>query len=209
MRLSIRHFVVVSVLAHTAILAMWVSMQSHLFQIPATASSAPTLSVALVTQKNTARQHHTATKQHKATTTNVKTVQPQQKQIARTKTAVASQVTEASSIPNNAAYQAELHRDQLRARVLSKIRNNLQQYFVYPQLAQRQGWQGRVLLRFSVEADGMIHNIHVAAGSGYAVLDTSAVNALAQVHHLYEAGEWLQGQRLDLQMPIIFRLQGG
>ena len=111
--------------------------------------------------------------------------------------------------PVISAYQAELRRNQVRDRVLSKIRDNLQQYFVYPLLAQRQGWQGRVLLSFSVEADGLIRNIHVAGGSGYAILDTSAVHALAQVHYLYEASGWLQGQRLDLQMPVVFRLQGG
>lgn len=107
------------------------------------------------------------------------------------------------------AYQAEFRRNEVRNRVLSRLRTDLHQYFVYPMLAQRQGWQGRVLLGFSVEANGAIRNIHVAAGSGYPILDTSAMNALARVRHLYEASEWLQGNRLEMQMPVEFRLQGG
>lgn len=105
--------------------------------------------------------------------------------------------------------QAALLRGEIRARVLSRIRTDLQQYFVYPLLAQRRGWQGRVLLGFSVAADGMIRNIHVASGSGYPLLDSSAVTALARVHHLYATRGWLQGKPLELQLPVIFQLQGG
>ena len=107
------------------------------------------------------------------------------------------------------AYQAELRRSEIRNRVLSRIRTDLQKYFVYPLLAQRQGWQGRVLLGFSVAANGMIRNIHVASGSGYPILDTSAVTALSHIHHLYESRGWLQGKSLELQLPVVFQLQGG
>lgn len=138
-----------------------------------------------------------------------KTEPIQHHQVSNQETADITPTASAPDIHPATPHLAEFHRSEIRDRVLSRIRNNLQQYFVYPLLAQRQGWQGRVMLGFSVEADGMIRNIHIAAGSGYPILDISAVDALSRVHHLYEASDWLQGKRLDLQMPVIFRLQGG
>jgi TonB family protein len=208
MRLSIRHFVVVSGLAHAAILAMWVSIQSHTIQLPSAPSNAPVINIALQTETISSVPSHTSAKQHKVHKQKRKASRPQQPSKADSISS-AQENAAPTPTPSASAYQAQLHRDQVRDRVLSKIRDNLQQYFVYPLLAQRQGWQGRVLLRFSVEANGSIQNIHVATGSGYTILDASAVNALTQVHHLYEASNWLQGKRLDLQMPVIFRLQGG
>lgn len=93
--------------------------------------------------------------------------------------------------------------------MLSRIRTDLQQYFVYPLLAQRRGWQGRVVLAFSVEANGTIRNIRVASGSGYPILDTSAVTALSRVHQLYRGENSMSGASMHLQLPVIFELQGG
>lgn len=106
-------------------------------------------------------------------------------------------------------HQAQLQHNEIRARVLSRIRTDLQQYFVYPLLAQRRGWQGKVLLAFSVEANGVIRNVHIAAGSGYPILDSSAVDALSRVRHLYPTADGLPGKALNLQLPVVFQLQGG
>ena len=209
MRLNLKHFIVTSVLVHAAFLGVWTSTQSHSLLIPSSAASAPVFNVALTadttpvmpTQASTSAHSHTATP-HKPRPTQH---QVKLKQAARKPT----QMTPSSVTPAANLRQAELRRNEVRDKVLSRIRNNLQQYFIYPTLAQRQGWQGRVLLGFSVEADGVIRNIHVAAGSGYPILDTSAVAALSRVPHLYEASDWLQGSRLEMQLPVIFRLQGG
>ncbi len=206
MRLGIQHFIATSVLTHTAIFAVWVSTQSHILQIPSAPSSAPGFEVVLLQANKSTHHIRHQTRSHKQIQTKIKPPQ----QLASTQTIESAPV----AIPHaqNAATPspaAELQRNELRDRVLSKIRTHLEQYFVYPLLAQREGWQGRVLLGFSVEADGKIRNIHIAAGSGYPILDTSAVSALSRVQNLYEATSWLQGRRLELQMPVIFRLQGG
>ena len=50
----------------------------------------------------------------------------------------------------------------------------------YPVLAIQRGWQGTVLLRVVVGADGTIKSVKVARSSGYSILDGRAVNAVRQ-----------------------------
>ncbi len=45
----------------------------------------------------------------------------------------------------------------------------------YPQEAMRNGWQGRSVLRFKVDADGSVTPPTVAQSSGHAVLDEAAL----------------------------------
>lgn len=98
---------------------------------------------------------------------------------------------------------------ETRARVLSRVREDLDRHFVYPVLARRQGWQGQVLLGFSVAANGMIENVHVQRGSGYRVLDESAQTALSRIRQLHQIDSWLHGQSMQLQLSVVYRLQGG
>lgn len=212
MRLNIHHFVVISVLAHAALFAVWVSAQSRQLIIPAADSSAPVMHVAFQAEDKPARpaparhmpHHRVRPETHKTS---------KQAPVARAKSILTSHPDIIRTTPPAAkaqpSYQAQLRRSEIRDRVLSRIRTDLQHYFVYPLLAQRRGWQGQVVLAFSVEANGMIRNIHVATGSGYPILDTSAVHALSRVQQLYSTGDGIQGKPLLLQLPIIYRLQGG
>ena len=49
---------------------------------------------------------------------------------------------------------------------------------VYPEMARQRGEQGRTVLRVSVGADGMPHDISVAVSSGYPMLDSAALSAV-------------------------------
>jgi protein TonB len=49
---------------------------------------------------------------------------------------------------------------------------------VYPGIARRRGWEGRVLLRVSVSADGRATSVEVARSSGRGVLDRAAAEAV-------------------------------
>ena len=49
---------------------------------------------------------------------------------------------------------------------------------VYPALARRNGWEGEVLLRVEVTAEGKAATLKVERSSGHAVLDRSAVAAV-------------------------------
>lgn len=218
MRLNIQHFVVTSVLAHAGLLAAWAGSPLQQLRIPAADSSAPTIQVALQTHpKQLAplkpkrlkpmrhRTHQSKPRTHNTTPRPQSVRTPPDKPIAQT-TPIFKPPAAAIRQVN---HPAQLQHKAIRARVLSRIRTDLQQYFVYPILAQRRGWQGRVLLAFSVEANGRIRNIHVASGSGYPILDSSAVDALSRVPQLYRVSEGIQGKAMNLKLPVIFQLQGG
>lgn len=49
---------------------------------------------------------------------------------------------------------------------------------VYPGVAKRRGWQGEVLLRVEVGADGRSREVEVLSSSGYPVLDKSALKTI-------------------------------
>jgi TonB family protein len=48
----------------------------------------------------------------------------------------------------------------------------------YPDTARRQGWEGEVLLRLFIAADGAVQRVEIARSSGYEVLDGAAVTAV-------------------------------
>jgi protein TonB len=49
---------------------------------------------------------------------------------------------------------------------------------VYPQVAIARGWEGRVLLRLHISADGRVTHTEVVQSSGHAVLDAAAATAV-------------------------------
>ncbi len=94
-----------------------------------------------------------------------------------------------------------------RARIRGRLKTDLSHYFWYPAVARRLGWQGSVRIQFRIEPDGRLTNVRVAQGSGYAVLDESAIQALRKVSHLPEAPVWLEGRAIDIELPVIYRLE--
>lgn len=48
----------------------------------------------------------------------------------------------------------------------------------YPDTARRQGWEGRVMVRASVDPNGRVTAVSVASSSGYGVLDQAALRAV-------------------------------
>ncbi|MEJ2232181.1 MAG: energy transducer TonB [Nitrospirales bacterium] len=49
---------------------------------------------------------------------------------------------------------------------------------LYPRMAREQGWQGKVLLRVRISADGTVKNAMVQESSGFPILDESAMQAV-------------------------------
>ena len=49
--------------------------------------------------------------------------------------------------------------------------------------------------------------LRIARSSGYAVLDSSALSALRRVEYLKEAPLWLNGHAIEIELPVIFRLE--
>lgn len=92
-----------------------------------------------------------------------------------------------------------------RARIRHSLGRLLADYFHYPLLARRRGWEGRVVLRIDVSADGEVSNIRVAKGSGHPVLDDSARQAMtrAGAAATLAAGPAIAG----MEIPVIYRLR--
>jgi protein TonB len=80
--------------------------------------------------------------------------------------------------------------------------------FNYPLLARRKGWQGVVKLQVHIESDGRISRLHVEQTSGYPVLDRAALQSL-QLASIPDAEQWMQGQAIDIIIPVEYRLVGG
>jgi protein TonB len=61
----------------------------------------------------------------------------------------------------------------IKDRILGRI--------VYPNLARRMGWHGRVLTSFVIHVDGSVSDIKVINSSGFKVLDENAVSTIQDV----------------------------
>ena len=94
--------------------------------------------------------------------------------------------------------------EQLRKRILQLVSSR----FDYPVLARRKGWQGIVTLQVHIESNGRISSLQVKQTSGYPVLDQAAVQSL-HLASVPDAEQWMQGQAIDIIIPVEYRLVGG
>ncbi len=93
------------------------------------------------------------------------------------------------------------------AHIRGKLQTDLARYFSYPAIARQRGWQGHVQIRFRVQPDGKLTNIYIARSSGYRLLDKSALKALQQVEPLVEVTTLLKGKSVDMELPVIYKLE--
>ncbi len=96
-----------------------------------------------------------------------------------------------------------------RDRLLQLLREQLQAYFVYPALARKYGWEGRVYVDIELTADGDLKPLRVARTSGHSVLDQAALATLHRIGALPQARPWLQGQSVGLRLPVSYQLIEG
>lgn len=82
------------------------------------------------------------------------------------------------------------------------LRAAIQRRVVYPDVARRMGWQGKVIVIFVLQKDGQVRDVRVHASSGFTSLDGSALQAVERAAPLSSAGESVQ-----IVMPIVFALR--
>jgi protein TonB len=58
------------------------------------------------------------------------------------------------------------------------IRDMIQKRIIYPPLARRMGWEGKVTVSFIIVSDGHVNEIEVKESSGRDILDTSAIETI-------------------------------
>lgn len=101
---------------------------------------------------------------------------------------------------------AELGEEQRRNHLQSLLHAAFERQFVYPALARRHGWQGRVQVALRVEADGRFSQLRVLRSSGYASLDRDALQTLERIGQLAQARLWLDGRAMQVELPVVYRL---
>ena len=88
----------------------------------------------------------------------------------------------------------------------SVLRQAFNTHFYYPRMAIRRGWSGEVHLSLRIESNGTLSHVRILKGSGFDLLDEAAVNSLDKVEVLPSATALLDGNSLDLILPVEYRL---
>jgi protein TonB len=86
------------------------------------------------------------------------------------------------------------------------IRNRIEELKHYPTVARLNNWEGKVVLKFVVTADGTVENLEVVESSGYAVLDEAAMETIRRASPLPLTHD-LGKPRVTLQFPMRYTLR--
>jgi protein TonB len=92
--------------------------------------------------------------------------------------------------------------EQVRAALCEAILPKL----IYPTLARRRGWQGQVKVILHLSAQGRLSGVRIVQTSGHAILDRAAVRDLQRIGELPSLSRWIEGDGLDLEIPVEYRL---
>ncbi len=85
---------------------------------------------------------------------------------------------------------------------LAGIRERIAQALLYPAVARRKGWQGCVVVTFTLRPNGGVTDVRVGTSSGFEVLDRGAIAAV-----LSAAPFPVGGEEVRITTPIAFRLE--
>lgn len=91
----------------------------------------------------------------------------------------------------------------------SLLRTELDKHFVYPPVARRNGWEGRVDIVVRLDHEGRLNALRIVHSSGYAILDQDALITLKKIGTIPQARPWLRGYSYDTQLPVLYRLTEG
>lgn len=89
---------------------------------------------------------------------------------------------------------------ELKGRALDSAMAALTREEFYPREAIERGWEGRVVLLLTLDADSRIRGIEVASSSGHPILDGAALKAATRITAL-------PGGRRQVLLPVEFRLE--
>lgn len=86
--------------------------------------------------------------------------------------------------------------------ILREIRDSIMKNVLYPDKARRMGWEGRVIVSFTVYEDGSIRDARIVQSSGTPVLDDAAKEALRKSIVRTQAAK-----RVQVMLPIEYKLK--
>jgi periplasmic protein TonB len=86
--------------------------------------------------------------------------------------------------------------------ILREIRDSIMKNVLYPDKARRMGWEGRVIVSFTVYEDGSIRDARIVQSSGTLLLDDAAKEALRKSTVRTQAAK-----RVQVMLPIEYKLK--
>ena len=89
--------------------------------------------------------------------------------------------------------------------LVESLRRRLAEIKRYPSAARLNGWEGKVVLRAVIRADGHLSEVKVHRSSGYEALDTAAVEAIRLVCPLH-MHQQLGTSEVAVYVPMVYSL---
>ena len=99
--------------------------------------------------------------------------------------------------------------DAITNHLISLLHESLSRHFIYPPMAHRNGWEGRVELLVQLDQDGRLHALRVVQSSGYPLLDEDALLTLRRIGSIPRARAWLPERGYATTLPVIYKLKEG
>ncbi len=90
---------------------------------------------------------------------------------------------------------------------LSRLRRHLARFYDYPRRARRLGQEGTPVIVFEFRRDGSLVAHSLQTGSGYSLLDDSALAMLEQAAPLPAVPGEISGNRFRYALPVRFSLR--
>ena len=113
------------------------------------------------------------------------------------------------SEPEPASPSTSSASDAITNHLLSLLHESLNRHFIYPPMAHRNGWEGRVELLVHLDHDGRLHALRVVRSSGYLLLDEDALLTLRRIGSIPRARAWLPERGYATTLPVIYKLTEG
>lgn len=92
---------------------------------------------------------------------------------------------------------------QYRLQLISAARK----YKRYPRVAMDNNWEGDVVVRMAIGANGMISALSVKSSSGYDVLDQQALEMFKRAKPLVQIPPALRGRQFSIELRAIYSLK--
>ena len=117
---------------------------------------------------------------------------------------------EPTPLPNPPEMADDIHFPETRpdySRLVSHVRDGIDQAKRYPRMARRAGYEGRTLLKFKILQSGEVRDISVLESSAFEILDNAAVAAVSRAAPFREQARKIEGEYIEIILPIVFRLR--
>jgi protein TonB len=80
-------------------------------------------------------------------------------------------------------------------------------YKRYPRVAMDNNWEGRVVIRMIIGANGMIASLSVLTTSGHEILDKQALDMIQKAKPRVQIPVALRGKEFPIDIPVIYSLK--